>query len=80
VGFAGFSLMADGEQPLSVEFKVNLMTPADGSALIARSEVIRNERRLKVCRTEIYVTTEEGDKHCASSMATIMALENFKAG
>ena len=78
-GFAGFSLMSDDEQPLSVEFKVNLMSPAKGSALIARAEVVRNGKRLKICRTEIYARVEAGEKHCATSLATIMALSDFAA-
>ena len=75
-GFAAFSLMSDDEQPLSVEFKVNLMSPAQGSYLTARAEVIRDGRRLKICRTEVFVETPQGEKHCATAIATIMALRD----
>lgn len=79
-GFAGFSLMAPGEQPLSVEFKVNLMAPAWGERLVARAEVVRDGRRLKVCRAEIYAVRDGEERHCATALATVMALEGFALG
>ena len=47
-GYAAFSLMAAGDGILTVEYKVNLMAPADGDLLIARGEVLRPGRTLTV--------------------------------
>ena len=45
-GFAAYSLMQDGRQPLTIEFKINLMAPAMGSQLVARAEVLRSGRSI----------------------------------
>ena len=36
-GFAGFTLMPPGSDVLTVEFKLNLLAPADGEYLVVRS-------------------------------------------
>lgn len=76
-GFAAFSLMAPNEQPLSVEFKVNLMAPARGDALVVRGEVLRDGRTLKISRSEVYAIREGSEHHCATSLVTVIALGDF---
>lgn len=46
-GFAGYTMMSADEQLLSVEFKISLISPAEGSSLEARARVVKNGRRLK---------------------------------
>jgi len=76
-GFAAFSLMSPDEQPLSVEFKVNLMAKGEGDLLVARGEVLRNGRTLKHSRAEIFVLHDGKETHCASALATIMAVRGL---
>jgi uncharacterized protein (TIGR00369 family) len=78
-GFAAFSLMSDDEQPLSVEFKVNLVAKATGEKLIARGRVIRDGRNLKVCQTDVYAVTDGAETLCATALATIAALRGSDA-
>ena len=73
-GYAAFSLFAADASPLSVEYKVNLLAPADGERLVARGEVVRSGRTLTVC--QFTVTAHKGGAAtvCALGTATIMAL------
>ncbi len=49
-GYAAYSLMPAGSEVLSVEFKVNLLRPAQGKTFVARAEVIKAGRTLTVVR------------------------------
>lgn len=53
-GYAAFTLMPEGSNVLTVEFKVHLLRPADGAALEARAEVVRAGRTLSVCRADVF--------------------------
>ena len=73
-GFAAFSLMADDEQPLSVECKLNFLSAAQGDRLVARGEVRKNGRRLKVSASEVYAVHDDEETLCALGIVTVMAL------
>ncbi len=77
-GFAAFSLMDDTEQPLSVEFKINLINGARGERLEARAEVIKNGRTLKICRADVYASAGDGETHCATALVSVIALDNWR--
>ena len=61
-GYAALSLMPDDADVLSVEFKVNLLSPAVGSSLVARGQVIRAGRTLSVCRATVFGVSAGGDE------------------
>ena len=69
-GYAAFSLMPAGGSLVTVEYKMNILTPAR-SSLVARGQVIRPGRTLTVARAEVYA---EDGKHVASMQQTLMAL------
>lgn len=74
-GYAAFSLMDAEAGVLTVEYKVNLLAPADGDLIVARGEVVRPGRTLTVCRGEAFVTAEDGRERAVAAMqATIMAI------
>ena len=77
-GYAAFTLMAASSSILSVEFKINLLSPASGEMLIARAEVVKHGRTLTVCRSEVYVVNEVAEKHCATAQVTLMELPDRK--
>lgn len=52
-GFAAFSLMPAGSKVLSVEFKVNFISPARGHKFLASGRVIKPGRTLMVCSGEV---------------------------
>ena len=53
-GYAAYSLMPAGSEVLSVEFKVNLLRPAQGETFVARAEVIKAGRTLTVVRADVF--------------------------
>jgi uncharacterized protein (TIGR00369 family) len=73
-GYAGFTLFPADAGVLTVEFKINLLSAADGELAIATGEVIRSGRTLTVCRLEAYVEKQGKRTHCATGMQTLMCL------
>ena len=53
-GYAGFTLFGPGESVLTVEFKLNLIAPADGDCLYAEGRVKKPGRTLTVCELEVW--------------------------
>ena len=70
-GFAGYTLMSEDEQPLSVEFKVSFLAPARGDALEARAKVIRAGRRLKHVNVEVFAIEADTEILVAVALATV---------
>ncbi|MDA0998570.1 MAG: PaaI family thioesterase [Proteobacteria bacterium] len=73
-GYAAFSLFGDGDGVLTVEFKLNLMAPADGDYLIARGQVIRPGRTLTVTTGEVIAVKGGQGKPCALMQQTVMRI------
>ena len=73
-GFAAASLVPDGTSVLTVEYKLNLMAPADGERLVARGEVVRPGRTLLVTRAEVFAVRDNTWTLCALMQQTIMAM------
>ena len=69
-GYSAFSLMPTGCSLVTVEYKINILSPARGS-VVARGEVVKPGRTLTVARAE--VIGEDG-KHIASMQQTLMML------
>lgn len=73
-GYAAFTLFAADAGVLTVEFKVNLLAPADGERVVAVGEVIRSGRTLTVCRIDAHVEKGGARTHCATGLQTLMSL------
>src|SRR5574341_460664 len=69
-GYAAFSLMPAGGSLVTVEYKLNILRPAQGS-LVARGTVVRAGRTLTVTRGEVYA---QDGTHVATMQQTLMAL------
>ena len=59
-GYAALSVMPEGRDVLSVEFKVNLLAPAAGTGAVARAQVIRAGRSITVCRATVFAVDVDG--------------------
>ena len=59
-GYAGFTLFPADSSVLTVEFKLNLLAPADGHLLIAEGFVVKPGRTLAITRGEVHA--EKGGK------------------
>jgi uncharacterized protein (TIGR00369 family) len=73
-GYAGFTLFPDGASVLTVEFKLNLLAPAQGERLIAEGFVVKQGRTLTITRGEVH--GERGGKRtlCALMQQTLMTM------
>ena len=73
-GYAAYTLMPADSTVLTVEYKLNLLAPADGEELTARARVVRSGRTLKICAADVHTRKNEKEVHCATMLATIMCL------
>ena len=70
-GFAAYSLMEDGNQPLTIEFKINLLSPASSGNLISRAKVLRGGHKIFHTSAEVYKIIHDREILVATSLATI---------
>jgi len=75
-GYAALSLMPAGSAVLTVEFKVNLLSPAIGERFIAVGKVKKTGRTISVCEGDLIAVKGEERKVVATMLATMMCLEN----
>ena len=74
-GYAAASLMPADRDVLTVEFKVNLLSPARGERFRATGEVVRAGRTLTVCSAEVVAWADGSEpKPVALMQATMMAV------
>ncbi len=74
-GYAALSVMPEGSSVLTVEFKVNLMSPAKGERFVAEGRVVKAGRTLIVTQGEVIAI--DGDKRSTVAIitATMMRLD-----
>ncbi|RAZ88117.1 PaaI family thioesterase [Cereibacter johrii] len=73
-GYAAMTLVPADASVLTVEYKMNLMAPAEGERLIARGEVVRAGRTLIVTRAEVLALRDGAERPCALMQQTIMVM------
>ena len=61
-GYSALSLMAEGDEVLTAEMKINLLAPADGVRLVATGEVVKPGRRLVVARATVETEYADGTR------------------
>jgi uncharacterized protein (TIGR00369 family) len=70
-GYAAMTLMPPGASVLTVEYKVNFLSPAQGERMRARGRVIRPGRTLTVCLGDVLGVISGKDKLVATMLATM---------
>jgi uncharacterized protein (TIGR00369 family) len=75
-GYAALTLMRPGTAVLTVEYKINLLAPAQGECVVARGTVVRAGRRITVCRGDAYARDGGAERHVATMSATMIAVED----
>lgn len=73
-GYAAMSVVPEDASVLTVEYKMNLLAPADGEKLIARGKVVRPGRTLIVTQAEVFALKNGQEKLCALMQQTIMVM------
>jgi uncharacterized protein (TIGR00369 family) len=74
-GYAALTLMPPGAGVLSIEFKVNLMSPAKGEAIVARGRVVKPGRNVTFCHGDVFAVDGGKEKLVATMAATMMAVQ-----
>lgn len=73
-GYAAYSLFPAGSTVLTVEYKMNLMAPANAELLRARADVTRHGRTLTVVTFDVFGESGGKSVHCATGLATMMCM------
>ena len=73
-GIAAFTLMPEGSDILTVEFKTNLLAPAKGERFVFRGVVVKPGRTLTVCDGRAYAEQDGSETLIATMTGTLMAL------
>jgi uncharacterized protein (TIGR00369 family) len=77
-GYAAYSLMSDDAAVLTVEFKTNLLAPAEGEFFIFRGHVIKPGRTLTLCDSQAFAIRNGSEKLIATMTGTLMAIYDRK--
>jgi uncharacterized protein (TIGR00369 family) len=73
-GYAAYSLFPADATVLTVEYKMNLMAPADGDRMLARAQVTRHGRTLTIVAFDVFAEKSGKMLHCATGLATMMCM------
>ena len=73
-GYAAFSLMPEDAAVLTIEFKINLLSPAKGHRFKAIGKVKKPGKNITVTEGELFAYSENGEKLVATMVGTIMAV------
>jgi len=59
-----------------VEYKINLVAPAEGEKLAARARVVRSAKTLKICAADVFAVKSGTPTLCATTLSTLMAMHD----
>lgn len=79
-GYATYTVLEPDEECLSAEFKVNFLSPANGSKLIARASVIKAGRTLVITQATVSVVRDGEEIECAIMLHTLARSKQVKSG
>ncbi len=75
-GYAALTLMSPDAAVLTAEFKVNLLAPGKGEAIVARARVLTSGRTLSVVRGDVFALERGEERLVATMLATMMAVRD----
>lgn len=75
-GGAAGTLIKSNEIVLTVEFKINLLRPAQGDSLRCRAVVLRAGRSITVAESEVYMLNGSSEKLCAKATVTLAVVSD----
>ncbi len=73
-GYAAFTLMPENAGVLTIEFKINLLSPAKGDRFRAVGKVKKPGKNITVTEGELFSHGEGGQKLVATMVGTIMSV------
>ena len=76
-GFAAYSLMENGYQPLTIEFKINLLSSIIGKNAISKAQVMRAGRQIFHVRSDVFSIDVDQELLIATSLITIKSSKSL---
>jgi uncharacterized protein (TIGR00369 family) len=73
-GYAAFSLMPAEASILTVEYKLNILRPGQGEAMIARGRVLKPGRTLTIVQSDVFARRNGSEEQVVASLQTLMCL------
>lgn len=73
-GYAAFTLMPPDSEVLTIEYKVNFMSPAKGERFKGIGKVVRTGRTITVCSGDVVAIEKGKEKVVATMLATMMSV------
>jgi uncharacterized protein (TIGR00369 family) len=79
-GYAGYTLFPEDASVLTVEFKLNLIAPADGERLVAEGFVVKPGRTLSITRGDVHAERAGKRTLVAMMQQTLMVMHGKADG
>lgn len=73
-GYAAYTLMPADSEVLSIEYKVNFMSPAKGESFKSIGKVLRSGRTITVCSGDVIAVERGKEKVVATMLATMISV------
>jgi uncharacterized protein (TIGR00369 family) len=73
-GYAAYSLMPADAAVLTVEYKVNFLSPAQGDRVVARARVTKHGRTVTVSTCDVFAVTGGREQIVATMLGTLMTI------
>jgi uncharacterized protein (TIGR00369 family) len=77
-GYAAYTTVSEEFRVLTIEFKINYFRPATGEAVVCRSRVISNGKKIIVSESEVFSISEGREQLVSKAMVTLMAVPASK--
>jgi uncharacterized protein (TIGR00369 family) len=74
-GYAALTLMPEGSEIVSIEYKINFVRPANGKLLRAEGQVLRAGRSVSVSRVDVFAADQDKPELIAVLQATFMRVD-----
>jgi len=75
-GYAAYTLMPENSRVLSVEFKVNFLSPAQGEHFRAEGRVVKSGKTLTVCEGKFFALQDNQEQLVALMQATMICIRD----
>ncbi len=73
-GYAGYTMFPAGSSVLTVEFKLNLLAPAQGERIVAEGFVVKSGRTLTITRGDVHAERNGARTLVAIMQQTLMVM------
>ena len=77
-GYAAFTLMPAEASVLTIEYKINMLAPAEGETLLAVGEVLRPGRSISVAQVEVFGVRGTERHRVAAVQQTLMVMAGLQ--